>query len=105
METPKSPLKTWSVTYSRKAQGQYDKLKRSGKKPSIVDVINLLVIEMVKLGPYRTNWHNYSPLAEDEFHCHLKKGKPTYVACWRIINEFNKEIEVYYVGTHENAPY
>jgi hypothetical protein len=101
----KSMSHNWSVKYSRKAEDQFRKLKRSGTKPSIVDVINLLVVEIVKYGPYRTNWHNYGPLGEDKFHCHLKKGRPTYVACWKILNKVNKEIEVYYVGTHENAPY
>lgn len=60
---------------------------------------------MTNEGPYRSNWPNYGPLEENEFHCHLKKGKPTYVACWRISDKDKKIIEVYYVGTHENAPY
>lgn len=97
--------KFWTVGYSRNAQEQYEKLKRSGKRPSINDIINLLVIEMVREGPYRKNWPSYGPLRENEFHCHLKKGKPTYVACWKIIDKEKKIIEVYYVGTHENAPY
>lgn len=88
------------------AQKQYNKLKRNGSKPSIADIINLLIIEMKLEGPYRSNWANYGPLEEDyEFHCHLKKGKPTYVACWRVVDKKNKKIEVYYVGTLENAPY
>jgi mRNA-degrading endonuclease YafQ of YafQ-DinJ toxin-antitoxin module len=37
-------------------------------------------------------------------HCHLKKGRPTWVACWEVESE-NLIIEVYYVGTHEKAPY
>jgi hypothetical protein len=36
--------------------------------------------------------------------CHLKKGRPTYVACWTV-DKKNKVIEVYYAGTHEKAPY
>ena len=95
----------WSVELSRDAEKQYNKLKRNGSKPSITDVINLLIIEMRKEGPYRNNWSNYGPLEEDEFHCHLKKGKPTYVACWKVIDKENQLIEVYYVGTHESAPY
>ncbi len=98
-------LQLWTVRFSKKAKDQYDKLKRSGKKPSINDIINLLVIEMRKEGPYRANWLNYGPLNENDFHCHLKKGKPTYVACWKVIDRVNKIIEVYYVGTHENTPY
>lgn len=96
----------WSVRFSRKAKDQYDNLNYCGlKKPSIIDTVNLLVIEMAKEGPYRANWSNYGPLGSDQFHCHLKKGKPTYVACWQVLDKQKKIIEVYYVGTHEKAPY
>ena len=97
-------LKLWSVYFTRSACSQREKLKYNGSKPSIYDVVNLLVIEMTKEGPHRSNWPNYGKL-DDGFHCHLKKGRPTYVACWRIVDEANKKLEVYYVGTHENAPY
>lgn len=51
-------------------------------------------------------WKNFSSLTgNDSYHCHLKKGKPTYVACWRIVSKKEKIIEVYYVGTHQNTPY
>lgn len=104
MEKP-IPSNLWTIRYSHKASSQYEKLKRSGTRPSINDIINYLVIEMRKEGPYRVNWPNYKPLSESEFHCHLKKGNPTYVACWKLIDKEKKIIEVYYVGTHENAPY
>ena len=84
----------WTVEFSREAEKQYNKLKRSGSKPAITDVINLLIIEIRIEGPYRNNWANYRPLKEGEFHCHLKKGKPTYVACWKIIDKENQLIEV-----------
>ena len=95
----------WTVTFSRDVGKQYNKLMRNGSRPSITDTINFLTIEMRKEGPFRSNWPNYGPLGENEFHCHLKKGKPTYVACWKIIDEDIQLIEVYYVGTHEDAPY
>jgi mRNA-degrading endonuclease RelE of RelBE toxin-antitoxin system len=41
---------------------------------------------------------------KNAYHCHLNKGHPTYVACWQV-NKKIRKIEVYYVGTHENAPY
>ena len=53
-------------------------------------------------------WKNYSKLhglPGDKPHCHLKKGPPTYVCCWEVVNKKLKITEVYYVGTHENAPY
>lgn len=72
----------------------------------------LLVKEMVAIGPFRAGWPNYGPLKKapgipvDSFHCHLKKKtKPTYVACWSIVNKKDRKIEVFYVGTHEGAPY
>lgn len=46
-------------------------------------------------------WQNYSKLSENEYHCHLTYH---YVACWRH-EKATIEIEVYYVGTRENAPY
>ncbi len=97
--------KVWDVTFSRSAGKQHEKLKRNGSRPSIADIVNFLTAEMELDGPYRSNWSNYGPLDGDKFHCHLKKGKPTYVACWRVTDKDNKKIKVYYVGTHENAPY
>ena len=39
------------------------------------------------------------------YHCHLKKGKPTYVAVWKVTDKENRPVEVRYVGTHEKADY
>jgi len=44
---------------------------------------------------------NYSKLGENEYHCHLTYH---YVACWRH-EKGTITIEVYYVGSRENAPY
>jgi hypothetical protein len=96
----------WKVTFSRTAAKQYEKLKRSGSKnPSIIDTIDLLAIDLASRGPYIENWPNYGPIKKQRYHCHLKKGHPTYVACWEIVDKKEKQIEVYYVGTHEKAPY
>lgn len=97
---------SWHVRCSTRADKDKDKLP-----VHIQDQIALLIKEMEILGPYRKNWKNYSPLKkghnipENAFHCHLKKGNPTYVACWLILNKKEKRIEVFYVGTHENCPY
>ena len=66
-----------------------------------------LVLEMKKLGPKRNTWPNYGKIRgkRDCHHCHLKKGKPTYVAVWKVTDKENKLVEVRYVGTHENADY
>ena len=50
-------------------------------------------------GPYQ--WQNYSKLSENEYHCHLNYR---YVACWRCEKK-SIVVEVYYVGSRENAPY
>lgn len=96
----------WTATLSRSAAKQYEKLKRSGsKRPSVIDAIDLLVMDLRQTGPHVTEWPNYGPLGDDVFHCHLRKGRPTYVACWKVKSKIKKEIEVFYVGTHEGAPY
>jgi addiction module RelE/StbE family toxin len=96
----------WQIRLSKSAEKQYEKLKKSGRiKPSIVDVIDFLLIELKEKGPERVDWPNYGKLSNDTYHCHLKKGRPTYVACWKVMDAKLKHIEVYYVGTHESAPY
>jgi mRNA-degrading endonuclease RelE of RelBE toxin-antitoxin system len=50
-------------------------------------------------GPH--NWSNYSKLGENKYHCHLSYH---YAACWRHEKKTIR-IEVYYVGSREDAPY
>ena len=57
------------------------------------------------MGPIRGNWKNYSKLGENRHHCHIKTGRPTYVAVWEETTEAVKLVEAVYVGTHEKAPY
>lgn len=98
-------MQLWSVQFSRSAIKQYKKLKRNGSKPSINDVVDLLVLDLQQRGPKLVDWPHFSSLDKDHFHCHLHRGKPTYIACWRTVDKITKYIEVYYVGTHEGAPY
>lgn len=95
----------WQVYLSNRAEKQYEKLKRNGVKPSVIDLIDYLIAEIEVAGPERKNWPHYGKLSESTYHCHLKKGRPTFVACWQVVNKEGKKIEVYYVGTHEGAPY
>lgn len=95
----------WSVRFSTRATKQYERLKKNGIRPSITDIIDLLVLELKSLGPERFDWPNYEKLSDVQYHCHLKKGRPTFVACWAVLDNRLKQIEIYYVGTHENAPY
>lgn len=70
----------------------------------VLDQLAFLISEIETQGPVRGNWPNYSKIGRHIHHCHLKKGKPTYVATW---TEYKDEIrvEVTYVGSHEKAPY
>ena len=90
----------WTVTEKKSLSKQIRKLP--------IMVQNLLIalkIDMEANGPIRGDWPNYSPLSGDRYHCHLKKGHPTYVAVWEVLNKEIKLIEVIYAGTHEKAPY
>ncbi len=95
----------WTVFETKKAAKQKSKLPE--------DIQALLVAlekEIEVSGPVRGNWPNYSKLGRDLHHCHLKNGRPTYVACWEEEKDKQKEkniklVEVYYVGTREKAPY
>lgn len=60
-----------------------------------------LVEDLELKGPLRTEWPNFSKLEENEYHCHLSRN---WVACWRE-TEIGMEIEVYYAGSREDAPY
>ena len=44
-------------------------------------LLDLLSKEMELRGPLRSDWKNFSKLSSDSYHCHLKKGRPTYTIC------------------------
>lgn len=90
----------WKVFYTRHVQRAQAKLPAQ-----VVKNLTLLAKEIENLGPVRGNWPNYGKLRPGLHHCHLKRGKPTYVAVWVESNHEIKLIEVTYVGTHEKAPY
>ena len=89
----------WQVTLSSKCDKQ-----KAGLPTTICKILTRLIWEIESSGPIRKNWKNFGELFKDTYHCHLKKGRPTYVACWRV-NKNLKIVEIYYVGTHENSPY
>ena len=49
--------------------------------------------------------NDISKLSRTRHHCHLKRGRPTYVAVWDVHESKQRLIEVTYVGTHARAPY
>ena len=72
------------------------------KLPINVRKLLFLLIEDLKAdGPIQKRWHNFSPLGNDTYHCHLNYR---YVACWTY-RQGEIVIEVYYVGSREKAPY
>lgn len=77
-------------------------LKNLSKLPAEVKAaFNFLAQDLRNDGPSQPSWRNYSKLGADKHHCHLNYS---YVACWSADKE-TITIEVYYVGSRENAPY
>lgn len=93
-------MKEWKVELA----GQAKKAQKILPKNAL-NTFFLLVFEL-KNGPIKKEWPNFSSLKgmKDHYHCHIEKGRPTYVVC-RSAGKANKKIEVYYAGTHEKAPY
>jgi len=90
----------WTVKLSKTAKKQVDRLSKPVRQRLAV-----LLQEIVDYGPVRGNWQSYSPLGRDQHHCHLRKGRPTYVAVWEVKDKEIRLVEVTYAGTHEKAPY
>lgn len=88
---------SWKVSFTSKAEKQASKLSQKER-----DLLALLVRDMQLNGPVQASWKNYSKLNKDEYHCHLNYR---WVACWRVEDNKMKLIEIYYVGSRENAPY
>jgi mRNA-degrading endonuclease RelE of RelBE toxin-antitoxin system len=91
---------TWTVKIHSRA------LKQLGRLPirvreALVDLIRDIEAD----GPVRGNWPNYGRLRDNRHHCHIRKGRPTYVAIWEVTSKEIRLIEVIYAGTHEKAPY
>lgn len=97
----------WTIEITNRAEKTIRKLKKENH--DVYSACMLLIEELKEDGPARPNWPDYTKekgvkKGIDQRHCHLKKGHPTYVACWRV-KKNTVTIEVYYVGTHEKAPY
>lgn len=94
----------WNVRSTTAVDKQVNKLSEQVQLQ-----LRFLIMELTKNGPAAFSWPNYSKLKgkknHDLRHCHLQKGKPTYICCWEVLDKKRKIIEVYYVGTHEKAPY
>jgi len=93
---------SWQVLVTKHAEKQINKLPMYAAKELLT-----LMYDIRLNGPIRSNWRPFSKLKGNKnlYHCHIKSGSPTYVACWEVIDKKIKIVEVYYAGTHEKAPY
>ncbi len=90
----------WTVTLSKKTRKNVLVLPKR-----VRNTLVYLIKEIELTGPVKGSWPNYSKLGKTRHHCHLKKGKPTYVAVWEVKDRKIRLVEVIYAGTHEKAPY
>jgi hypothetical protein len=86
----------YSVVMSNRVQKQIDRIPRA-----IGSRLAILLEQLCEKGPIQSGWPNYSKLGQYRYHCHLA---PNWVACWYWIKG-TIEIEVYYVGSRQNAHY
>ncbi len=86
----------YSVLVSRKVLRSISKLPESIQ----LKMANL-VEDLRDKGPIQRGWANFSRIGRNEYHCYLSRK---WVACW-YWEKGTIEIEVYYVGSRENAPY
>jgi len=98
----------WAVDLSREAKKKYKTLNKNGLRPSITDAIGALVADLKLNGPALINWPNYRTIHEKKtilLPLRFKKRKTYILACCELINKKENKIEVFYVGSHEGAPY
>lgn len=86
----------YTVVMPKRVEKQAMKLRQQERKKLVQ-----LIEDLREYGPVQHRWKNYSELNEFEHHCHLSYH---WVACWRE-TDTRLILEVYYVGSRENAPY
>jgi len=78
----------WKVNITRQVD------KKLLKVPAGIFEKTVALIKDISLnGPVRGNWLSYGKLDATRHHCHLKKGKPTYVAEWEVKDKEIKLVE------------
>ena len=86
----------YKVLVSRKV------LRSISKMPESIQLkMANLVEDLRDKGPIQPEWPSFSRIGKTEYHCHLSRK---WVACW-CWEKGTIEIEVYYAGSRENAPY
>lgn len=91
---------TWTVRIPKRVAKQVHQLPKI-----VMEAVAELVADLENGGPEQRSWPNYGRITGKPgcHHCHVRKGRPTYVVVWRAIDE--EIMEVLYVGTHEGADY
>jgi mRNA-degrading endonuclease RelE of RelBE toxin-antitoxin system len=77
----------WTVVLSVNVRKSLKRLPQG-----INEIFQLLLAEMKLAGPVQTQWPHYGKLRQDCHHCHLQRGRPTYVAVWRVMSKEDKVI-------------
>jgi mRNA-degrading endonuclease RelE of RelBE toxin-antitoxin system len=93
-------LSKWTVTLNSRTAKAIPELPEHARLKMFA-----LLKDIEANGTNQPAWPHYGKLSDDTYHCHIKRGRPTYVVCWRLIDKNKRIIEVYYAGTHEKAPY
>lgn len=86
----------YRVVILKKAQKNIDKLSLKAKM-----TFKRLLTDLRYNGPVQAKYKNYSKIGNVTYHCHLDYH---WVVCWRC-EDGDLYLEVYYVGSRENAPY
>lgn len=93
----------WTVNFSTKSA------KQAAQLPArIFERLDALRVRIEACGPLQPGLAHFGKLKNwpgETYHCHLNKGRPTYVVLWQVENNSVQVVEVIYVGTHEKAPY
>jgi mRNA-degrading endonuclease RelE of RelBE toxin-antitoxin system len=84
------------VLISKRVQKQIERIPEPARKRLVA-----LVEQLQEGGPIQPAWSNYGKLSLNWYHCHLSHD---WVACW-YYEKGTVEIEVFYVGSRQNAPY
>lgn len=93
----------WTVVFSSRAAKQRAKLPARISKR--LEALGALIKETGPIQPTMPHFGKLKGWSGEVYHCHLNKGRPTYVAVWAVENRTVQLVEVTYVGTHEKAPY
>ena len=94
----------WTVSIAKRAAKQITNLSFN-----LNDICDALLRDLQQNGPQLPGWphfqKNHGTGKIECYHCHLQRGRPTWVAIWRVLDKRERQLELCYVGTHEKADY